>query len=59
MKCNITNGTHAHIGENQDVYKEEVRQEDGKIIIVQYYVSKSEKEDTIKRKTIILFILGL
>jgi hypothetical protein len=25
MKCNITNGTHAHIGGNQDVYKQEVR----------------------------------
>jgi hypothetical protein len=26
MKRNITNGTHAHIGENQNAYKEEVKQ---------------------------------
>jgi len=57
MKCNITNGTLAHIGENQDVYKE-VRQgwenHNSSVLCQQI-----KKEDKIKKKTIILFILCL
>ena len=56
-KCNITNGTHANIDENKGAYTEEVKK-DGKITVVRYYVSKYKKV-IIKRKNIILFILGL
>jgi len=52
MKCNIMHETHAHIGENQYVYKQEVRQgweEHNSSVLC--HMSANIKKDETKRRT--------